>query len=103
MDTSDFGPVWVIVSTCLPAFVCGALLRTKGLFGWLAIAGIVGVAAMLLMNFAGWRLGLGAVAAFVGLAAGGKLADVRELERMKRVAALEKKQRDDRLRKNYSE
>lgn len=103
MNISELGPVGVILICLGPAFLCGSLLRTKGLFGWLAVAGIIGVAALIFLNFEGWRLGLGAVAALVGLAAGGKLSDVRELERMKREAALEKKQRDDRLKKNFSQ
>ncbi len=103
MAMSELGPVWVILLTFIPAFACGSLLRTKGLLGWLAIAGIIAVAAMLFMNFTGWHLGVGAVASFVGLAAGGKLSDALELEKMKKAAATEKKQRDDRLRKHYSE
>jgi hypothetical protein len=103
MDTSGLGPVWVIALTFVPTFICGSLLRSKGLLGWLAIAGIVGVGAMLFLSFVGWRLGVGGLAAFIGLAAGGKLSDMRDHERMKRAAAREKKERDDRMKRNYTE
>ncbi len=92
IDTSNLNWIWVVAITFVPMFICASLLQAKGITGVLAIVGAIGIAVVVLLDFQGWRLGTGGVAALVGLVIGGKLSDSRELKR-KQLEQAEKRRR----------
>jgi hypothetical protein len=89
----------VVIVTFVPTFMCGALLRVKGVLGFLAIAGIIFIGVVVFQDFQGWRLSTGGIAALLGLFAGGKVSDFREFQRMKRAEEEGKRRRDAMMRR----
>lgn len=98
IDTSQMDFLTVAAIAFMPMFICGMLLRAKGVLGLLAVVGIVAVFAELFYDFRDWRLAAGGMAALVGLFAGGKISDKMELKRMMREKEEERRKRDARLK-----
>lgn len=98
IDTSQMDPLWIAVFTFALMFIFASQLQVKGVRGLLAITGAISIIVVVFMDFQDVRLAIGAIAAMVGLVAGGKFSDVRELARKRREAALEKRRRESMLR-----
>lgn len=98
IDADKLGFIEVLLFGFMPVFVCALLIRAKGILGILAILGMAGVAYILLSDFSGWRLGLGGVAALVGMAIGGTISDRRERAAMVRKKEEEQREREARLK-----
>ena len=99
IDMSQLNLIWVVIFTFVPMFICAALLRAKGVTGLLAITGAIVIAVVVFLDFKDLRLTVGGIAALVGLVAGGKVSDARELQKMKRATEVEKRQRDVLMRR----
>jgi len=75
--------VWVVVAPFASVFACASFLSTPGKVGFLALAGIVGVAMLMFSYLDSGQLLIGFTAAFFGLVAGGTVNTRREAERVK--------------------
>jgi hypothetical protein len=98
IDTSQFSLIQVALFAFVPMFISALLLRANGIVGFLAIAGVIAVVAIILSDFSGWRLGVAGAGAALALGLGGWISDTRERKKMMLVKDEEKKKRDARLR-----
>jgi O-antigen ligase len=98
IDTSHMDLIWVILFTFVPMMISASLLRAKGVTGLLAIIGAISIGIVIFMDFHDFRLIIGGIAALLGLFVGGKISDARELAKMKRTGAEEKRRRESMLR-----
>lgn len=83
-DLSGISIYWVGAFVFVGTFVCGALLRAKGLAGVFALLGLAVIAIVVVAEFQDWRIAVAGVAALVGLTAGTQLSDKRHAEKMRR-------------------
>jgi len=81
--THELSMVWVVVVPFASVFACASFLSTPGKVGFLALAGIVGVAMLMFSYLDSGQLLIGFTAAFFGLVAGGTVNTRREAERVK--------------------
>jgi len=98
IDTSQLDLVWVAIITFALMFIFASQLRSKGVSGLLAVTGAVSIIVVVFMDFQDVRLAIGAIAALIGLVAGGKFSDARELAKMKNAQEVEKRRRDALMR-----
>ena len=98
IDLNQLNFFLVVIVTFVPTFTCGALLRVKGILGFLAIAGIIFIGVVVFQDFQDWRLAAGGVAALLGLLAGGRVSDFREFQRARRAAEDDKRQQNAMMR-----
>lgn len=75
--------LWVLVAPFAAVFACASFLSTPGKVGFLALAGIAGVAILMFNYMNSSQLLMGFTAAFFGLVAGGTVNTRREAERVK--------------------
>jgi hypothetical protein len=98
MGSNELGFLDVAMMTFVPMAIAAALLRIKGVVGWLVIAAMVAVFWFVFTNLSGGQMFAGLLAAIAGLLVGGKISDWRERKRTERAAAVDRRERDSRFR-----
>jgi hypothetical protein len=97
VDLSGLNFFEVLVVTFVPAALAATQLRAKGVFGFLAVAGVFVVCIAALVLLEGAKQWGGFFSGLVGLAVGGAVSDWRERERTKREKEVELRARRSRF------
>jgi len=98
MGSNELGLFDVAMMTFVPMVIAAALLRIKGVVGWLVIAAMVAVFWFVFANLSGGQMFSGLAAAIAGLLVGGRISDWRERKRTEQAAAVDRRERDSRFR-----
>ncbi len=84
----------IVMFAAIPMFICGSLVRARGVIGLLVLTAAITVAVYLFTGLQDYRLAVGELAAIVGLMLGGKVSDARERQRLNRIGEAKRRERD---------
>ena len=100
MET-DQSVLSIIGMTFVPMLICAALLRSRGITGMLAVAGVLAVLYLVFTDMQNWKMAVGGISAMFGLIVGGQISDVRERRRLKNIQDAERKKKEAVLKSQF--